>query len=213
MMPRTPPPVPGVAVNVLFRSATVTIQDWCCRGADRNAEEAAQGHVVAVTRRGAYLRQIGRDRVFADSGTAVFCEPGQPYRVSHPVQGGDLCTLFVLPPEGVRQLVGRHVPADAAQATPTFLASHAAIDCRTFLLHRVARDAAIVGEDPLVVEETALGFVERALQAADPTEGAAAARVVPLRTARDYAERVRAIVAPRFRERLSLVEIAHEDTP
>jgi len=29
MMPRTPPPVPGVAVNVLFRSATVTIQDWC----------------------------------------------------------------------------------------------------------------------------------------------------------------------------------------
>jgi len=189
MMPRTPPPVPGVAVNVLFRSATVTIQDWCCRGADRNAEEAAQGHVV------------------------VFCEPGQPYRVSHPVQGGDLCTLFVLPPEGVRQLVGRHVPADAAQATPTFLASHAAIDCRTFLLHRVARDAAIVGEDPLVVEETALGFVERALQAADPTEGAAAARVVPLRTARDYAERVRAIVAPRFRERLSLVEIAHEDTP
>ena len=190
MMPRTPPPVPGVAVNVLFRSATVTIQDWCCRGADRNAEEAAQGHVVAVTRRGAYLRQIGRDRVFADSGTAVFFEPGQPYRVSHPVQGGDLCTLFVLPPEGVRQLVGRHVPADAAQATPTFLASHAAIDCRTFLLHRVARD-----------------------QAADPTEGAAAARVVPLRTARDYAERVRAIVAPRFRERLSLVEIAHEDTP
>jgi len=209
MMPRTPPPVPGVAVNVLFQSATVTIQDWCCRGTDRNAEEAAQGHVVAVTRRGAYLRQIGRDRVFADSGTAVFFEPGQPYRVSHPVQGGDVCTLFVLPPEGVRQLVGRYV----AQATPSFRASHAAIDCRAFLLHRVARDAALVGEDPLVVEETALGFVERALQAAHPTEGAAAARVVPLRTARDYAERVRAIVARRFRERLSLVEIAHEDTP
>ncbi len=187
MMPRTPPPVPGVAVNVLFQSATVTIQDWCCRGTDRNAEEAAQGHVAAVTRRGAYLRQI----------------------VSHPVQGGDVCTLFVLPPEGVRQLVGRYV----AQATPSFRASHAAIDCRAFLLHRVARDAALVGEDPLVVEETALGFVERALQAAHPTEGAAAARVVPLRTARDYAERVRAIVARRFRERLSLVEIAHEDTP
>ncbi len=178
------------SARTLFRSPVVAITDWHCGAVDSPAGgEASERYVVCVTRRGAYVRQTGggrgahREQVFADAGTAVFYEPGLRYRVTHPVPGGDCCTVFEVP-------------------TQRFPSSHSLLDARAMLLHAAALGAARAGVDPVAIEETATAFVAAAV--------AMGRRAPPpaRRTAGEYAQRVRAVVARRLRERLTLGEIA-----
>jgi AraC family transcriptional regulator len=87
---------------------TVDVWDLVCQGACRHksAEEC-----VAVTRlvfpyRGVYVRHVGRTEAVAEANQVVLFNEDEPYRVSHPVEGGDASlsigvsasTLFELAP-------------------------------------------------------------------------------------------------------------------
>jgi len=200
----------SASVNLVFQSHTVAIQDWHCAGGPVEAEESSDRYHVAVTRCGAYVREANRERVLADAATAVFYELGQAYRVSHPVKGGDVCTVFTLPAEGVRQLVGQYVPAVRDRVLPSFLTSRASVDCRDFLLHRLALSAAFTDVDPLLAEEAALTFLDRVLRRAYSGEPICQQVTSRSSAALDCAERVRAVVAGGFRQTLSLADIARE---
>jgi AraC family transcriptional regulator len=62
-------------------------------------EEAVPATEVVLPRRGVFVVHRGRERVVADANTALVLRSGEPYRVSHPVDGGDECTVLAPDPE------------------------------------------------------------------------------------------------------------------
>src|SRR5207253_9969704 len=72
-------------------TATVDVWDVACQGTckHKSAEEC-----VAVTRlvfpyRGIYMRHVGRTEAVAEANQVILFNEDEPYRVSHPVEGGD----------------------------------------------------------------------------------------------------------------------------
>lgn len=195
-----------------FRGASVSLYDWSCAGHEpsRPEEEWADGYEVVVARRGAFQWEIAGEQVPADAGTATFFHPAEPYRVRHPVAGGDAGSVFQVGRTGLAALLEEHDPAAADRARPRFPASHIALDGRAYLLHRLAMRAALdPGAAPLEVEERALAFLRAAVAGGFQRRGQESrARAGRNRLAGEYAARVAEVVAARFREPLTLGEVA-----
>jgi AraC-like DNA-binding protein len=193
-----------------FRGVSVSLYEWQCggHGSPHPAEEWAAAHEVVVARRGAFLWEIAGTRILADPGTVSFFHPGESYRVRHPLPGGDAGSVFRLPPSGVIALAEEHDPAAADRGPARFPTSHAPLDGRAYLLHRLAMDAV---SDPaataLEVEERALAFVREAVAQAFRRRQAVG-RAGRGRLASEYAARVMEVVAARYREPLTLAEVA-----
>lgn len=132
----------GVVAGELVSVTDVT----CCapRGGCGPDEHSGEPQIV-VPRRGVFTVHRGRRAITADPMTAVVLH-GE-YRVSHPVDGGDRCTVLVLAPELHEEALGQSRVLPAAQ--------------------RVAISRT---SDPLEGEEHALGFVA-ALAGAPPLRG------------------------------------------
>ena len=196
-----------------FRGASVSLYEWQCggHGSAHPAEEWAEAHEVVVARRGAFQWEIAGTRVLADPGTVTFFHPAESYRVRHPLPGGDAGSVFGMPPSGVIALAEEHEPAAADRGRARFPTSHAPLDGRAYLLHRLAMDAV---SDPattaLEVEERALAFVREAVAQGFRRRGAVrrAGPAMRGRLASEYAARVMEVVAARYREPLTLAEVA-----
>lgn len=185
----------------LYRGTLLAVDDWRCAGHDTPAghEETSDAHCLVVTRRGAWeLRVAGQPRL-ADPGVAVTWPRGRPTQVRHPLGGGDHCTLFRLTPAGAEALAmtgaGRRHEADGP--LPPLLP----LDGPAYLRHRRALAAARAGADPLLVEETALGFLRHAVPGAAPFATHSAA-------ARRHVDAAREVIARDFRGRLTVAGIA-----
>jgi AraC family transcriptional regulator len=115
-------------------------RDHACGPVERVATDA-----VVLPLRGVFVKHYGRhDRVVADPCHALFFRAGEPYRVSHPVAGGDECLVFEISSE-VR-FPGRSAPL----AAPL-------IACRELLRHRLERGLVTA----LEAEEVALALFSR----------------------------------------------------
>ncbi|HVE80230.1 MAG TPA: AraC family transcriptional regulator [Gemmatimonadaceae bacterium] len=192
----------------LFASDIVRVADWRCPGHDQGERaEWGEGHAVVVTRRGAFVREVEGERFFLDAASAAFWHPDEEYRVRHPVPGGDHCSVFELPPGAAAALVGRSLDAsDAEPRRARFPRRQAPLDGPAYLLHaRAFRLAADAEAGALAVEEAAVAFLHAAVAAA--RDGAPAGQP-PTRQAAEYAARVRALLARRWAEPLSLGDIA-----
>jgi len=117
-----------------------------CRPEDRacGAIEYAPRHTLAFPLRGMFVLHHGRhERTVADACQALVFDPKHPYRVSHPVDGGDECLSI----EPAAALLGEiALPPRPAPLDPRTLAAP------RLLWHRLRRGLA----GPLEVEETAL---------------------------------------------------------
>ena len=126
-----------------------------CRPHDHacGAIEYAPRHIVAFPVRGVFVMHHGRHQgVVADACHALFFDPRLPYRVSHPVEGGDDC-LSISPSAA---LLDELAPIDAAPHTHALLPAREMTAPR-ILWHRISRSLAT----PLEVEETALDLFYR----------------------------------------------------
>jgi AraC family transcriptional regulator len=72
-------------------SDTVTVWDVLCRGARKHEsdEECAIATHVVFPYRGVYVHHVGRAESVAEANQVIFINGNEPYRVSHPVDGGD----------------------------------------------------------------------------------------------------------------------------
>ncbi len=190
-----------VPLSTLPESCVVSILDLPCAGHDtaRGEEERPPTHEVVVPRRGAYIREVRGESSWVDSGMVTFAHPDEGYRVRHPAPGGDVCTLFALSTGAARELLGPEARFPRAQAP---------LGSRGYLLHRLAlqacRNAPRQSAGALAAEEYAGAFLQAALATESPPRE-------PARLAgRDLAMRVRALIARRYREPLTLAEIARE---
>src|SRR4030095_11871954 len=106
--------MPEIAVQPLLNTPSIAIRDVICRGTCKHqsaAESAAAMHLV-FPYRGVYVRHLGRDDAVAEANQVLFFNPGDGYRVSHPVAGGDASVDLVITESVLRELVPRALLRD-----------------------------------------------------------------------------------------------------
>ncbi|HEX5042039.1 MAG TPA: AraC family transcriptional regulator [Candidatus Polarisedimenticolaceae bacterium] len=181
-----------IQAETLFRGRSVTLRQVVCRhgrggpGEEEWSDEPGIGFPCA----GVFRRHLRRQEVLADAGTAVFFRRDEPYRISHPVEGGDATTVLGFSRRAVEEAGG--FPAESLPvSSPTF-----ALVQR---LRRLAQDRA--GRE-LEIEESALAVLDAAARAGS-------APSAPPRWSR-RADAVREVLAARLGERVTLDLLARE---
>jgi AraC family transcriptional regulator len=150
-----------LTTHTAHHSPTVQVHLVRCRPHDGacGPEEHAATNLLVFPLRGVFVKHHGsRERVVADPWHALFFCAGEPYRVSHPVDGGDECLVLEPSPEMLADIHAakrRYVPLDASL-----------IAQRRWLWHRLQRRIA----SALETEETALRLFAGTLRAPSPRE-------------------------------------------
>ncbi len=197
----------------LFRSPTVTVMDVRCRpsACECGPEEYSPETTIVFPRSGAFVRHLGRERIVANCNHVLFFRAGETYRVSHPVPGGDDCTSLEFGGEVLADAVSRFDPACRDRpASPVGLTHGPATAGIAYQVHCLRRSLRCRDADGLTVEEQAVALLGTILDRAYRARGEKAARE-PRTAGRVQRERVGAVLAflsGRFREPLSLGEIA-----
>ncbi len=194
-----------LTVRDLLETETVAVRDIACAGACRHqsAEECAETTFLVFPYRGVYLRHVGREAAVAEANQVVFFNAGEPYRISHPVPGGDACLSVSVDPALLQELASR--PQLRAQPLPAFGLQRLRIDPRAQVLvallrHGLSRAAA----ETLEAETLTLTLVRRSL-------GERTAHVAGASPGRQkLVDRAKLVLASDPARRWTLAEIARE---
>lgn len=196
-----------------MESLGVSLQDFRCRAhvEPPGPEETHPTHGIVFVRQGVFGRAIGRETLVADANHVLFFNAGEPYRYSHPLSGGDDCTVIAVDTERARELIAHHAPRDAERPERPFALGHGLSSPRAARLHYellglVRRDAA-----RLVVEDAVAELADEAIGAAYRARGAGGDRPASAdarRRARDLSEAVKVTLNHRAESPPSLGELA-----
>lgn len=197
---------PELDVHSLLTTPTVSVRDVLCRGScrHRSEEECASATHLVFPYRGAYVRHLGQQEAVAEVSQVLFFNPGEAYRVSHPVQGGDACLDLVVEEALLRELA----PASLLRDGPAlaFVRQSRRIDPRAQALVALLRHSLHRGiAEPLEAESLALTLVRRTL---------VAPRALPAKAAsaglQRLVDRIKLVLAGDLSRRWTLGEIATE---
>ncbi len=153
--------------STAYASGTLRIRIVRCRAPAEGcgAIEYSGSHRLVFPQCGVFIKHEGphTSRV-ADRSQAVFFTANRPYRVSHPVAGGDDCLVLEPAPALLLQLLEAVDPAAAGHrespfAAPTVLLPPAVIAARRVLWHRIRRGLA----DALEIEDRAYALLASTL--------------------------------------------------
>ena len=202
--------MPHVTFRSLFRGASVSIDDYRCRAphSGSGSEEYAYSHQVVFTRRGVFVKHVGRREVAGEPARVLFFNKDEPYRVSHPGDSGDDCTVISTELSFLREVVSEYEPA-AGQRDNPFSISDAETRPDCAAAHRALRFActhSVAGE--LDVEEHTIALLCSVLSSAYARPEAPAPTTGTARTRRDLAEATRVFLATQPFVNHSLPEIA-----
>jgi len=192
-------------VSRLLDTSTVSVRNVVCRGScrHRSAEECTSVTHFVYPYRGVYLRHVGSDQAVADANHVLLFNPGEGYRVSHPLSGDDSSLDVSLSEDLVREIA----PVDQLKhgGERGLRQQHMRIDARAqalvALLRHTLQNGAI---EALEAESVALHLVRRSLgprTAHEPRATAARRKLV---------DRVKLLLASDLSHRWSLAEIAAE---
>jgi AraC-like DNA-binding protein len=162
--------------QVLGEALGVTISDYRCRAHPHpdGPEEVNDSHSVVFVRRGLFRRNDGRSALTADANRVIFFNPGRPYRVSHPIAGGDDCTVFALSAARARELVGAGDPRAAEREVVQFPVDHVLVSTHAARLHLEILTRARRGDSALQREDAVAELLSATV--ALPATGAVTAR-------------------------------------
>jgi len=197
----------------LYESSSVSIYDVCCRPEcrARGPEEYSSDHHIVFPRAGVFVKQVGGKEFVADPNQVLFFNQNEPYRVAHPVDGGDECTVFAFRPEVLREVIGFFRPRAAENTSRLFEFTHSLSEQRVFLAQQRVRQRLLAGlKDKLVVEELSLNLLVALTHRAYLRQGIAPPRrrASTVQAHREQAERTRLLLAERFAENIGLESIA-----
>ena len=177
-------------VRTLFRSRLIHVFDYRCTGHDDKGE-IPQGFEIVLPRAGAYQRRDAHGTFLADPNQVLFYNKDEPYDISHPVQGGDVSTVFLFAPSLLIEMIRAYNPDVENRPQRLFQRSHITLHARLQILQYHLIHARKIQVEPLGVEEqiiTALGEVIHGLyQGRHPQRGPSA------KTQRVHAEQTDAI--------------------
>jgi AraC family transcriptional regulator len=150
--------------HLLLATDTVAVWDVLCSGTckQKSAEECVSATHVVFPYRGVYVRHMDQVETVAEANQVVFFNENDPYRVSHPIGGGDASLSIGIDEATLSELV----PSDflCTKDRVLFNRSRMRIDARAQLLsalvrHRLARGTT----ETLEAEDLILSLVSRAL--------------------------------------------------
>lgn len=97
-----------LSAAVVMETPLVAVGDVTCRAprSGPSSEQLSNAEIV-LPRSGVFRIHWGRTSVVAHAGQVVVLDSAQgEYRVSHPADGGDLCTVLTVPPETLEDTLG-----------------------------------------------------------------------------------------------------------
>jgi len=201
-------------IRTLFNGGAIEIFDVACRAQCSQSfeDEWVESHEIVIPRRGVFIKEVGRRHTIVDANYALFLPPRQTYRVSHPVPGGDDCTVFKCADSLVRQALHSYDPgANDRTAERVLRIDHGPLDPQTLgLVYSIRRHALAPTCDRLAIEETTIALIDHLIYNAHAIRGLrpAAARKGTRRAHSEFVERVRALVAADYQSNHSLAAIA-----
>lgn len=192
----------------------IRIQNYRCRGTQSapGGEEYASGYEIVFPRAGVYMRHSRSESVVADANQVLFFDRGQPYRISHPITGGDRSTVFSLQQPLIQEILSSFDPAANDRPAPSFPLSHAIVTTRQRLRHYRLLQALDGGglAGPLQIEEWALLLLADVIgdtyHRRSPTKERR--RVSTARAHAELTNAVKLVLNERFRERVLLDQVA-----
>ena len=198
-----------LAVHELFQGHGLTVRDVHC-SAPRSAssdEEYCTGHEIVLPRRGVFVRLLGQHRLVADSNHALVFRRGEHHRVSHPIHGGDACTVFSISDERLREIV-TEIDERAANREPLEIPARVRSSALVDLLHREILRSLRHGNGGSGVDEVVLELVAQLLQARLEDCAAPAHRAETRHAHAELVERTQWELAKTIHEKLDLLELA-----
>src|SRR3954468_4229622 len=94
----------------LLMTETASVWDVACPGAckHRSDEECVATTHLVFPYRGVYVHHVGRTETVAEANQVVILNEDEPYRVSHPFEGGDACLSIATSTEVLLELAPEH---------------------------------------------------------------------------------------------------------
>lgn len=203
--------------QILFESPIVRFVDVCCRhsASGCSGEERANAHQLIVVRAGVFVKHpafASRRSLVAEPMQALLLNADEPYRISHPANDGDDCTVLELPDASARELMVALAPHTRDEIRIPFQVDRAPVmpDMRLALhrLRRVGRGAM----DVLKQEEQLLALAERMVRAGYEAHGRSAStrRTDTALLQRVLVERTKELLALAPSARWTLARLARE---
>jgi AraC-like DNA-binding protein len=201
--------------RALFRSPLVAVYDIdCCapRG-DRSAEEFSSDHSIVFPRSGVFIKHASKqDQLVAECTRMLFFNRNEPYRVSHPAADGDSCTSIHFSKSPLIDFISSVDPSIGDSPDWPFRSPNA--DCSASIalnLHRLRQLLLNRRQvDRLFVEEICASLLAESVASANQRRGVVRqpTHAVTRQAHRDLVDAARVVLARRFRDKLSLGELA-----
>ncbi len=165
--------------KTLHRGALASITDVSCRGQDtrRGAEECTEAHQLIVTRAGVFVKHSNGERLVAAPPQVLFLNALEPYRVSHPVSGGDRCTALAFPNAVLEEALAACEPDLGERGGRPFRLSHGPLGPGALFRLQHLRSRLRAGSaGSLETEETALAILYEVIRDAYQVRGISSRR-------------------------------------
>lgn len=152
------------AARSLLITNMVAVWDVICPGAQRqiSAEECVTATHLVFPYRGVFVHHAGRAETVAEANQVVFLNEDEPYRISHPLNGGNSSLSIWIEPAALLELA----PDDdlLVKGRPVFNRPRVRIDARAQSLMARLRHGLNRGVMPALEAETlTLALARRAL--------------------------------------------------
>jgi len=186
------------------------LAEFRCRAAARElgAEERAGAHQIVFVRSGLFVRETPQGRAVADPNHVLFFNASEPYRVQHPLPGGDVCLALTLPAGDLLDILAERDESARDRASAPFASTHAPCTARAAVLQRRLLSLSKAEADALELQEVALELAAEAIGAAPPASAAGPERAATRREHREAVEGVAVLLAARLPEAPTLGELA-----
>lgn len=200
----------------MFQSGGFEVGAFRCRPEHPDFHHAGgpigDHHVFVFPRTRVFIRPEGGEAFAADPNVVALYNPGQGFRRGRIDPSGDLCEWFAVDNEIAFEAVRALDPTVEDRPRRCFRFSHALSDARTYLAQRELFEA-LAGEggrDPLAVQERILLLLDHVVRSVygGRRSGLRARAEAAGGGGLDAARRACQVLAARFRDPISLGEVA-----
>lgn len=199
--------------NLVHTCPSVHVLDYRCAGHERRQgpEEEVGTYEVVLPREGIFVRHVHGESIVADPNYALFFNSGECYRVSHPVSGGDRCTVLAFAQSRIEDCLLHLDPQALSSGTRLFGKTHTPTSPSLDLLHRQLLRMARSTAESLAVEEIAIDLLAGLITASMRAPASVYKVSRRAATARRHDELITAVreeLTRRLGEKLDLRDIA-----
>lgn len=198
--------------RILHRSGTAVVGRTECRPRDESfgPERVLDSPMFSLVRRGVFIAQSEGRRACIDTRSAIFHNPGEPFRAGHPGALGDLCTWFALSASALNQVLASVSPLSLDRAPRLFTRLSVPVGRRAFELHRSIIAMVESGRSPdrIAIDESAMELAAELLKPAEARSRPAHIRASTVRAHADLVEETKRVLSTRHGEKLTLESIA-----